>query len=253
MPVYALLVTYNPDSEQLQQSINILKLEVDYILICNNSVFNLDITCENDNKCHVMNFGENLGIARAQSIGMDWCFSNGASFVLQMDQDSLLSVGTVKQLLERYRLLEINGYRVGMIGPTHYDRFDGKIDEKRIISGKNIRDFNVVEVHATLSSSCLISKDAYDLVGGMDDGLFIDYVDWEYSWRLKKHGYLTYRAEDILLAHRIGGGVKKIIGRFDVVVPSPIRHYYHTRNTIILLFRSYTPKEFCLSKQQRSL
>nr|MBO8918834.1 hypothetical protein [Proteus mirabilis] len=54
----------------------------------------------------------------------------------------------------------------------------------------------------------------------MDNGLFIDSVDWEYCWRLKSLGFVTIRVNNILLGHQVGNGKKKIIGKFDARVPS---------------------------------
>ena len=77
--------------------------------------------------------------------------------------------------------------------------------------------------------------------------MFIDSVDWEYCWRLKKQGWLTVRDNDVLLGHRVGNGKKKILGKLDARIPSPIRHYYHIRNLFLLFPRGYVPLYWKLS------
>lgn len=212
--------------------------------MCNNSDY--DVKFE-DEQVKVFNFGENLGIAKAQSVGMKWAFENGADFILQMDQDSILEDRTVGRLLESYEELILKGFKVGVIGPRHYDKVTNEVDEARIIKGNTIEGTNYTIINATISSASLIPKTAYDIVGGMEDGLFIDAVDFEYCWRLKTKGFLTIRDNDILLGHRVGDGKKQIVGKIDARVPSPIRHYYHIRNLFLLLFRGYVPLYWKLS------
>jgi rhamnosyltransferase len=45
---------------------------------------------------------------------MDWAFSNGTDFIIQMDQDSILEKGTVIKLLKSYQLLTNKGYKIGV-------------------------------------------------------------------------------------------------------------------------------------------
>ncbi len=68
----------------------------------------------------------------------------------------------------------------------------------------------------------------------MEDSLFIDAVDSEYCWRIRHNGFLVIKNNDALLAHKLGDGKKKILGFLYVGVPSPIRHYYQVRNTLLL-------------------
>jgi rhamnosyltransferase len=235
--IYSILVTYEPNIVELNSAIKRLLLETNTLVICNNS--QKDVVYVED-KVKIFNFRDNLGIAKAQSIGMEWAFSNGADFIIQMDQDSILEKGTVNKLLKSYQLLTSKGYKIGVLGPKHYDKETKEVDQARIIKGKEI-DGKYSIINATISSSSLISKKAYLSVGGMEDGLFIDAVDFEYCWRLKTKGFITVRDNDILLGHRVGDGKKKIIGKIDARIPSPIRHYYHIRNLFLLLFRGYVP------------
>jgi rhamnosyltransferase len=41
----------------------------------------------------------------------------------------------------------------------------------------------------------------------------------------KNQRFITVRDNDVLLGHRVGDGKRKIIGKIDVRIPSPIRHY----------------------------
>ncbi|WP_429140937.1 glycosyltransferase family 2 protein [Aeromonas veronii] len=243
--IYSVLVVYNPLNDEAILAIEKLKEQSDFVVVCNNS--DKGYVVPSIDKTKVFNFNENLGIAKAQSIGMTWAFDNGAEFIVQMDQDSILAPNTISSLVDRYREMTAKGYKIGVIGPRHFDKVTNEVDEGRIIKGKNIEGTTCEIIHATISSASLIPKVAFDKVGLMDDGLFIDSVDWEYCWRLRKNGFITLRCNDILLGHRVGNGIKHLFGPVNVRVPSPIRHYYHTRNLFLLSRRSYVPLYWKLS------
>lgn len=238
--IFTILVTYNPDIESLEKTIRKLSEQTDLIIICNNS--NFDLTYHDKKNIKVFNFKENIGIAKAQSIGMKWAFKNGADFVLQMDQDSTPDQGMVSILYQTYiKLMKLN-YNVGLVGPQDYDRFTKEINKARIKKGKSIKeDRNIYLVDSTLSSGSLIPKAAYEAVGGMLDELFIDVVDHEYCWRLIRSGFVVARDNRARLSHRLGDGGKKIFGLISVGVPAPFRHYYAFRNIIYLLSKNHPP------------
>lgn len=242
--VYAIVVAYNPDINKLNSLLLALKSQVSRIVVCNNSVNELVF---NDESVLVFNFHDNLGVAKAQSIGMKWAFENGAEFVLQMDQDSVPDESMVRQLLETYQMLKKKGYNVGLVGPQDYDIITNEIRIARLNKGKQIENSRIFLVDSILSSGSLISKKAYEIVGGMSDELFIDLVDHEFCWRLRKSGFIVAKDLKAKLAHRLGNGGKKILGFLYVGVPSPIRHYYAFRNTIFLLSKNYAPLYWKLS------
>jgi rhamnosyltransferase len=236
--IHSVLIAYNPDSKELNQAIERLKSQTDIVVVCNNSDNDINFK---DEQVKLFNFGENLGIAKAQSIGMKWAFENGADFILQMDQDSIPDENLVSNLLSCYLELEKKGYKIGLVGPQDFDKDTKELNKARLKKGKYIEDTNFVSLEQTLSSGSLIPKDVYLVVSGMEDDLFIDAVDSEYCWRIRKNGFLVIKNNDALLAHKLGDGKQKILGFLSVGVPSPIRHYYQVRNTLLLFRRDYVP------------
>ncbi|WP_288739222.1 glycosyltransferase family 2 protein [uncultured Rheinheimera sp.] len=242
--VHANVVTYNPDLAQLTDSLQLLLKQTDLILVVNNSPEPLDLHIEG---VHILELGENLGIARAQSIAMQWSFERDADFILQMDQDSTPNDDMVPLLLKAYTDLTALGHKVGLVGPQDYDRFSGHVAEPRVHKAILVAGTHYSAVNATLSSGSLIPREAYQVVGGMMDKLFIDAVDHEYCWRLRHNGFSIYKNSEARLAHRLGNGDKKILGFIRVGVPSPFRHYYAIRNALLLLPESYVPLSWKLS------
>lgn len=236
------LVTYNPDLNSLSKSLIKLVRQTDYVLICNNSAIDLPEKMLIKGKSEVINFGKNLGIAAAQSIGMNKAFKQlNADYVLQMDQDSVPDDDMVQQLFEAYNEFKISKFRVGLVGVLDYDINSGEINVARLGLGSDIPGSACKLMSQTLSSGSLISKDAYEKIGGMDDDLFIDGVDSEYCWRLINNGFTIIMNPNAKIGHRSGDGKKKIMGLLSVGIPSPIRHYYAIRNTFILSRRGYVP------------
>jgi rhamnosyltransferase len=245
--IFTVLVAYNRTRRDLSEAVEELLKQSSFVVICNNSKDDLIF---NHPRIKVLNFGDNLGIAKAQNIGMAWAFDQGADFILQMDHDSLPDPDMVKLLHESYSALHSANYNVGIIGPRDYDRYTKKIHSTKLNpascqKGKFIDGFDgLVIVNSIISSGSLISRKSYLEVGEMLDELFIDAVDFEYCWRLRAKGFLIVRNDKAKIAHRFGEGRKSFLGIFDVAVASPIRHYYQFRNVVYLFNRTYVPIEW---------
>jgi rhamnosyltransferase len=248
--IFSILVAYNPKIDEIKEAIEILKGQTEMVVVCNNSAYDISL---DDEKVKVFNFGKNLGIGAAQSIGMKWAFEHEADFILQMDQDSIPNFDMVAQLLSCYFYLQNRGYNIGLVGPIDFDKDSKVLNKDWIKKGNRLDSPNYVFVDQTLSSGSLIPKKAYETIGGMEDKLFIDTVDFEYCWRLKKNGFLVTKSNEALLAHKLGDGKEKILGFLNVNVTSPIRHYYQFRNVLLLIQRGYVPAYWRISNMLKMI
>jgi len=239
--VFSLITTYQPEIESLRVLVDNLLRQTDFVVISNNSNFDISVDeIHTSLSLHIINFGKNLGIAEAQTIGMKWAFENGANFVLQMDQDSTPHENMVQELMNCYNEMVSAGENPGLVGVQDYDKITGQVNQARVKKGTPITD-NYFDVDSTLSSGSLIPKKAWEVIGGMRDDLFIDAVDHEYCWRLRYAGFKVIRNKNALLAHRLGDGRFKIMNVVSVGMPSPFRHYYATRNIFLLLKEKHVP------------
>lgn len=239
--VFSLITTYQPEIESLRVLVDNLLRQTDFVVISNNSNFDISVDEINTSlSLHIINFGKNLGIAEAQTIGMKWAFENGANFVLQMDQDSTPHENMVQELINCYNEMVSAGENPGLVGVQDYDKITGQVNQARVKKGTSITD-SYFDVDSTLSSGSLIPKKAWEVIGGMRDDLFIDAVDHEYCWRLRYAGFKVIRNKNALLAHRLGDGRFKIMNVVSVGMPSPFRHYYATRNIFLLLNEKHVP------------
>lgn len=235
--IYTILVAYNPDIEHLKKSITLLLQQTDKVIICNNSETNINLGSEN---IVTFNFNENLGIAKAQNIGMEWAFSNGADFILQLDQDSLIASDMVLNLISTYKKLVTLGFSPGFVGPVEKDIDSHEINKKRFSLGKKI-DNDIWAVKETISSGGLIPKHAYSKIGGNDERLFIDLVDIEYCWRLQANGLGVYVTNKATLLHKLGNGKKEVILNYRIDDHPAIRYFYQTRNLLLSMAYPHAP------------
>jgi len=90
-----------------------------------------------------------------------------------------------------------------------------------------------VEVDHLITSGCLVPMDAWKCAGAFLDALFIDYVDIEWSLRLRNRGWHLFGVGDAMLMHSIGDEIKYWFG-WHISWHSPLRHYFLFRNGVYL-------------------
>ncbi|WP_394142043.1 glycosyltransferase family 2 protein [Vibrio chagasii] len=249
--VFSVVVVFFPEISNLNNLIVSLEKQSSGVIIINNgsesSIKALHL--EDFENIHLINLGENLGIAAAQNIGIKQSLTLGATDVILFDQDSIISHDLVNNLLvARSRALK-KGIDVAAIGPNHID-IDTKTGAKFVSTdSKGVKLFSLdnstepyKECDFLIASGCLISTDAFARVGSMEESLFIDCVDIEWGFRAKKMGLICICTSKAQMEHKIGDAPLKVFGR-DLTTHSPLRHYYFYRNLYSLLKRPYIP--FC--------
>jgi rhamnosyltransferase len=204
-------------------------------------------------RIELLELGENCGIAAAHNRGIEHARRLAATHVLLMDQDSEPAPGMVAILLAECDKLERTGMRVGAIGPRYRDpRQDKAAPFIQLRLGRNAHVYPVagdtrpVPVGFLIASGSLIPISTLDAIGGMEERLFIDYVDLEWCFRASAAGYGLYGAPAAELHHRQGDAVVRLRwlrGR-TVVCHSPLRLYYTMRNRLALYVRRYAPKRW---------
>lgn len=244
--IVAIVVTYNPDLLVLKkQLLALIDQGVKLLIVDNGSRNNIqewiDSSLEFKN-INVVCLGSNLGIAKAHNVGIDCAKLEGAKYVLLMDQDSIPKPQMVPILLNHAELK----CNLGAIGPRYIDERQNNPPPFMEIKGlglvRHACDANekIHEVDYLISSGSLIPVSTLDIVGGMREDLFIDYVDIEWGLRAKTMGYQSYGVCDALMSHSLGDNPVKFFKR-SIPIHSPLRHYYHFRNAVLLYKSSWLP------------
>lgn len=250
--VCGVVVTYNPDLDVFSRQLKSFLGEVNYIVIVDNNSDNIEKikkqidffikSCGLD--IYLICNKNNFGLGRAQNEGVKFAETLSATHVILFDQDSILDSGFVNGLLRSENELLKQGIKVGAVGPIYYNektgeiypisKYNGPFIERIIPSNKPI------EASFLIASGCLISLDAIKNVGYMNESLFIDYVDVEWSFRAKSIGYSVFSSPGSKMKHTIGDERRSIFGR-SISVHSPLRRYYLYRNSIYMIKDSKIP------------
>lgn len=259
---YAVIVTYNPDLIKLNALFQSILHQVQGIIVVDNGSPAYVLTWLQGQNFSIpyssIPLGENKGIAAAQNKGIYVAREAKADYVILFDQDSRPSADMVVKLLEAAVAKVAEGCKVAAVGPRYLDvRQDNPPPFIKVIGLKVLRQScfehdSIVEVDYVIASGCLILMSTFDVMGGMRDELFIDYVDIEWGLRAKSLGYQSYGACGATMRHDLGDEPIDFLGK-HYPNHSPLRHYYHFRNAAWMYRQPWLPTHWKLADGLRLL
>ncbi|WP_386083004.1 glycosyltransferase family 2 protein [Vreelandella sp. F11] len=244
----AVIVTYHPALDVLGELVDRLASQVETVLIVDNGS-DEDLANWSDGRPqsadHIIALDENRGIAAAQNVGIAWAKQQGATHVLLMDQDSL----PAPNMLEKLHAALASQPVAASVGPRYVDTRQKnpppflQIRNWRLCRHSCESDSAVLPVDYLIASGCLIPMSVLEKVGDMRDDLFIDYVDIEWGLRAGHHGFQSYGVCGAHMEHSLGETPIEFRGR-KIPLHSPLRHYYHFRNAVLLYRTGWVPLQW---------
>lgn len=229
--VCAVIVSYNPSAIMLE-NLTALIPQTGKCLIVDNGSQERDVLDSALDRlpAEAVFLGDNKGIGTALNKGLEYCRNHGYTLILTMDQDTVLKDGAVEALLKTMN--ESGAVSVGI----NWDdgiRTDTPVDYL-ITSG------NLLQVEPVMA------------LGGYDEELFIDSVDFDISLRLKDAGYTLLKVAAAGARHNLGETEgRKILGLIPCQynTHSAARYFYISRNHYYLIDK-YREKHrnFCRKK-----
>ncbi len=171
----------------------------------------------------------NEGLGVALNRAAEQALADGFSHLLMMDDDSSLPAEAVEQL-----------YQTAVARPEAGIVSAVMVDQSALQEDRSTKPPTVDPVLTAITAGSLLNLAAYQVAGPFQEDLFIDWVDLEYCFRLKRHGFPILADGHVRLLHRIG--IKKKI-RLLGFIPyqwrshNPVRLYYKFRNSLYLLRR----------------
>jgi len=225
------VILYNPESQKTLQNILSYAAGLDKLYILDNSENQQENWEELAKRVgdHVeyIKYGENEGIAKRLNIAANKAISDGYSYLLTMDQDSSFAPGVFDNYLKEIAACSIS--QVGQYGVNFQLQFTPIQTQPQLVL-------------SLITSGSIISLACYQNIGPYNEGLFIDFVDAEFSYRVNANGLKVVQFTNIILTHQIGD---RVLGRsfktFKVtprIIHSPIRVYYIVRNGLYLIFKA---------------
>ncbi len=249
MSVCAVVVAYHPDIAALRKLCDNLRAQGAAVIVVDNTPSESALVPEPALNARWLSQGGNSGIAGAHNRGIREALRDAHEHVLLMDQDSQPAADMLARLLEAEQALLAAGRRVAAVAPvfdeprqrvsSHFIRLQGWRIHKVRCRHADER----VAADYVISSGCLIRAEVLREVGPMEEALFIDYVDIEWGLRALSEGYRSFGVCAAHMLHELGEPPAGLpfSRRKRYPVHSPLRHYYHFRNALLLYRRDYVP------------
>lgn len=244
--VAAIIICFHPDREKLARLIGSIAEAVDEIILFNNGGLDEEYLPAVTTKISIeTRGGQNLGIATALNIASEAARRSGCRYAVTFDQDSHPEKSMIPVLLAELQGWQARGHLVAAIGPQLVDVRAGGAKTSPFVQtskldSKNLAGEGTQPVSLLITSGCLFDLEVWRTAARFDDRLFIDYVDFNWCWRLAMHGYQLLGTTKARMRHELSGGLKPL-GRLILTKYGPVRRYFQCRNAVYHLLHEPIP------------
>ena len=239
MKICAGIVLYEPEKERLLQNVEAIKSQVDKVFLLDNGSENISeiksLIADGEKISFILN-DNNEGIARALNQLCVSSYEEGFDYIVTLDQDSVADENMVEEM-RNYIAAD-----VGIIAPRVVDDFEKEKNEDLPL---------IEEIERPVTSGCLTNLKVWKELGGFDEKMFIDCVDFDFDTRILKAQKRIIRVNRAILHHRLGKakevkffvffgkllGIEKLKKPFYTYNHSVIRTYYYARNIKYYIFK----------------
>lgn len=222
MRLCTIIVLFHPEKEDLEKSLLAFTAETDYVFCWKNSSVNkecLDLIRSYSN-IEVIGNETNVGIGKALNEGVKAARLKNFTHILTMDQDSYFDKGMITKYISKIQENAKESIVVYGINPLQ--------NEKLLYEDSS----KMLDVTDTITSGSIFIIENFAKYGSFEEGLFIDAVDYEYCYRLKKNYNLrTVVFSDVIMNHSVGYIEKTNLG-FSINNYSAFRTYFIVRNQL---------------------
>lgn len=227
MRIAAGIVTYNPSIKLLEKNIQSIITQVNVVVICDNGSDNIEDIEKIASQYNIIiiRLKQNCGIAYALNAINEWCVINGYKWLLTLDQDSEVKSGLVNKYIEHTNIKDVAMMSCEFMARDNFEHGTNKLSDGE--------DYKLIEKCYT--SGAFINTNIIKKVGGFDEYLFIDFVDFDMCITLLENNYKIIRLNYLGLIHEVGKtrNVKFLGKKEQVYNHNAMRKYYMSRNGII--------------------
>lgn len=230
MPIATAVVLYYPDASTIARVTKYLTF-VDFLIIVDNTDNQdlAEILGTVPNLCYAP-MGTNSGIAAALNVAADIAIANHFTWMLMLDQDSLMAEATYDAI--NHAIGSVAGENIAIFAPIQAS----KLTDLRAMNGTD----PILTVNHLMTSGSTLNLEAFSICGPFEEKLFIDHVDSEYCFRLTQAGYKVRQLTQVALDHSLGEILEAhlLFGRsFQFVSHRPFRSYYYVRNGLYVALK----------------
>lgn len=175
--------------------------ENDFVIIVDNSIWSevktrVDEEAKSDPRIIVINSHGNAGVARALNSGITKAGSLGCRWVHVLDDDAEVEPNFFRIERGEFESLRREGINVGALGPLVVDTDSVHLPPEIAKSWS--------AVTTLITSGILTTPEAVEEVGGFNEALFVEGVDFDFSRRLIDNKYVLVRLNKLRISQRFG-------------------------------------------------
>ncbi|MEW6570846.1 MAG: glycosyltransferase family 2 protein [Nitrospirota bacterium] len=240
--ICAVIVSFNSPGK-LKNCIDNSSYQVDEIIVVDNTT-NPELKDKIGNiasseKVRFIFNRENRGLGAALNQGITHSLKNNYFWTLLLDQDSMLTENMIDEMIRSYHNLRDDlRARTAAIVPLIYDSDFNKeihaIVTTKLLNKKIKNHSGDAFIHFQITSGSMIRNDVIENIGLMNEYFFIDFIDFDYCFRILSKGYKILQSRNALLYHSLGEKKSRLFFQFREH-NDPSRLYYQIRNRLLTL------------------
>jgi len=196
----------------------------------------------------VLSLPKNGGVGGGYAAGLAHAaITKKYSWTWLLDDDSVPPPDGLQKLLDVLQYLAEGTVRTAILAPVCVDlktstAYPGlSWQGGRLLPTPEDPSQPLTFVDSAISAGSLIRREAVEAVGLPCVDFFMDFVDYEYCLRLRRHGFRIAVVRDSILDHEIGAQTTfNILGRKKFWADhAPWREYYMARNETFTMWQHY--------------
>lgn len=250
--IAAVVVGYNPDIKILDDLLISLASQVSLLVLVDNggAEHYLEALPEVRESVKYISLQGNKGLGAALNVGFDMAVSAGMKYMVTFDQDSHAEPDLIARLHTAMGYAKDKDSKCIAVSPVFFDRRDGKkinfpfyqsIDGVINAVFETHDEHGLVRADALITSGMFVSTQAWKEGIKYDEGMFVDFTDTEWCFRVRDQGYSLYGCLDVEMGHALSDAPPVKIFGLSFFRYSPIRRYFFFRNTVAVCRMRHTP------------
>lgn len=240
MKVCSIVVLYEPEEKEIANILDYYKY-VDKVYILDNSMKSNEKRVEDilskaygriEEKAEYIHFQKNIGLCKALNYGMKLAAEENIQWALIMDADSTFNTNVVN--VYRNYIDKNDCTMIGVLAPVHlHDR-----NMERNFVGQR-------DVAWAMTSGCFYNIGVFWKLNGFKEELFVDGLDIDYCYKIRKKGYRVIEFSDARINHKPGQTKTFIFceKKIKYGIASPWRYYMQARAIVWLMLKYHSARE----------
>lgn len=253
----AIVIIYNPEELGISIVIENIKSYSPYVqkiyLVDNSKNEHEELSAQIENSVYIFN-GNKGGIGGAQNKGCEKAIADGFEWAMTMDMDTIFASSQIERYLQKVEDFMLNddsvkSFSLAAENITPHDHWSDIIKNilrpiKRKIFGERKLPPEYEYKDRCIASANVINLAVWKAIGGFDERLFIDQVDYDFCYRLRNAEFNIVKFNTVHIDQHFGEAHGFTVFRKKYMKYSSFRYYHCIRNAYIMIARYPQYKTF---------